>query len=76
MQGVEPRASITWFQAQQALANSGKRLPTNAQWQMAVAGTPDSTACNVGGSAAQKTGANPGCRSDWGANDMVGNLWE
>ena len=22
------------------------------------------------------TGANAGCVSDWGANDMVGNLWE
>jgi formylglycine-generating enzyme required for sulfatase activity len=73
---VVPSASITWFQAQQALANSGKRLPTNAEWQMAVAGTPDSTACNVGGTSVQKTGANSGCRSDWGANDMVGNLWE
>jgi formylglycine-generating enzyme required for sulfatase activity len=76
VKGVIPRASITWFQAQQALANSGKRLPTNAEWQMAVAGTPDSTACNVSSGSVQNTGANPGCRSDWGANDMVGNLWE
>jgi formylglycine-generating enzyme required for sulfatase activity len=76
VKGVTPRASISWFQAQQALANSGKRLPTNAEWQAAVAGTPDSTACNVGPGPVQKTGANAGCRSDWGANDMVGNLWE
>ena len=77
--GVKPSAFITWFQAQQALANSGKRLPTNAEWQMAVAGTPDSTACNVGnpppGSVAN-TGANPACVSNHGANDMVGNLFE
>src|SRR5438874_617328 len=39
--GVTPSRSITWFQAQQALANSGKRLPTNAEWQQAAAGTPD-----------------------------------
>ncbi|MPZ91072.1 MAG: hypothetical protein GEU68_05495 [Actinobacteria bacterium] len=26
--GVTPSRYITWFQAQQALANSGKRLPT------------------------------------------------
>ncbi len=51
--GVAPKGSITWFQAQQALANSGKRLPSNAEWQMAVAGTPDpgtdngTTDCNV-----------------------------
>jgi formylglycine-generating enzyme required for sulfatase activity len=75
--GVEPRRSITWYQAQQALANSGKRLPTNAEWQMAVAGTPDTAACNVGpGGSVANTGANTGCISDWGANDMVGNVWE
>lgn len=75
--GVEPRGDLTWFQAQQALANSGKRLPTNAEWQMAAAGTPDDTNCNVSttGSVAN-TGAHPGCVSAWGAFDMVGNLWE
>lgn len=39
--GVMPSAAITWFQAQQACTNSGKRLPSNAEWQAAVAGTPD-----------------------------------
>jgi formylglycine-generating enzyme required for sulfatase activity len=74
--GVAPAANITWFQAQQALANSGKRLPTNAEWQMAVAGTPDSTGCNISTGAVANTGANPACVSMWGANDMVGNLGE
>jgi hypothetical protein len=73
--GVLPRASITWFQAQAALANSGKRLPSNAEWQMAVRGTPDGAPCVVSGGV-QNTGANPGCVSDWGAFDMVGNVWE
>lgn len=74
--GVTPSRFITWFQAQQALANSGKRLPTNAEWQTAVAGTPDSTVCNVITFSVASTGANAGCVSSWGANDMVGNLWE
>jgi hypothetical protein len=74
--GVTPARFITYFQAQQALANSGKRLPSNAEWQAAVAGTPDSDACNVSTRAVQNTGANPGCVSHFGANDMVGNLWE
>ena len=74
--GVKPSAYITWFQAQQALANAGKRLPTNAEWQQAVAGTPDSTACNVGPAPQKNTGASPGCVSAWGANDMVGNVLE
>jgi hypothetical protein len=74
--GVTPSRFITYFQAQQALANSGKRLPTNAEWQAAAAGTPDSTACNVDHGAVENTGANAGCVSDYGANDMVGNVGE
>jgi len=75
--GVKPSAFITYFQAQQALANSGKRLPTNAEWQAAVAGTPDSSACNESSPPApQNTGANAGCVSRFGAFDMVGNVWE
>lgn len=76
VKGVAPRADITYFQAQQALANSGKRLPSNAEWQQAVAGTPDSAACNVDTGSVANAGANPGCVSSHGANDMVGNLWE
>jgi hypothetical protein len=74
--GVTPSSRITWFQAQQALANSGKRLPSNAEWQQAVAGTPDSSACNVSTLVVAATGANVGCISNHDANDMVGNLWE
>jgi hypothetical protein len=75
VQGVTPSRYITWFQAQQALANSGKRLPTNAEWQQAVAGTPEGQ-CNTSDGVAQATGSFPACVSDWGAYDMVGNLWE
>ena len=51
--GVTPSAYITWFQAQEACANARKRLPTNAEWQVAVNGTPDpgpdngTTDCNT-----------------------------
>src|SRR5262249_8027121 len=45
--GVTPSGNITYFQAQAALANVGKRLPSNAEWQQAAAGTPESTACNI-----------------------------
>ncbi|HVS64281.1 MAG TPA: SUMF1/EgtB/PvdO family nonheme iron enzyme [Thermoanaerobaculia bacterium] len=80
--GVEPRASITWFQAQAALANAGKRMPTNAEWQMAVLGTPDpddspgSEDCNTNSSGPDVTGEREDCISRWGHHDMVGNLWE
>jgi hypothetical protein len=72
--GVEPSRYITWFQAQQACANVGKRLLTNAEWQMAAAGTPDDGTCN-GGTIAN-TDANPGCVSTYKAVNMAGNVWE
>ncbi|MGH9381185.1 MAG: hypothetical protein ACRD2Z_11305 [Thermoanaerobaculia bacterium] len=72
--GVLPTNSLTWFQAQQALANSGKRLPSNAEWQMAVSGTPNGAPCLSG--ALRNTGAEAGCVSDWGVFDMVGNIAE
>lgn len=72
--GVNPSVNITWFQAQQACANSGKRLLTNAEWQMAAAGTPDDATCTTGSLA--NTGANTGCVSNWQVNDMVGNVFE
>src|SRR5207245_9976635 len=78
----KPSANITWFQAEQALANSGKRLPSNAEWQQAAAGTPDQGAspgpqdCNVNSSGPVATGSRLNCVSAWGANDMVGNLDE
>jgi hypothetical protein len=83
--GVKPSAFITYFQVQQALANVGKRLPTNAEWQQAVAGTPDAGSDNgttdcrtdgmIGGGPVN-TGSRSSCISNWGANDMVGNLSE
>jgi formylglycine-generating enzyme required for sulfatase activity len=85
--GVKPSADLTWFQAQQACANAGKRLLRNGEWQMAAAGTPDpgtdndSTDCNItdDGFPANdpvNTGSRSACVSRWGAFDMVGNVWE
>jgi len=86
MASVLPSADITWFQAQQACALSGKRLLTNAEWQMAAAGTPTtyepgaddgSTECNTStAGAAVNTGSRSTCVSNWGVNDMVGNVSE
>ena len=80
--GVTPSAYITWFQAQQACQNVGKRLATNAEWQQAVSGTPDPgpdngmTDCNTANGAAVTTGSRSSCMSAAGAFDMVGNLQE
>lgn len=80
--GVIPSTSVTWFQAQQACALSGKRLLTNAEWQMVAAGTPDpanddgTTTCAINSANVLKTGARSACVSNWGAYDLVGNVWE
>jgi hypothetical protein len=78
-----PSSRITWFQAQEACANSGKRLPTSAEWQVGAYGTPDpgpddgTTDCNTGGTfTVDGTGARSACVSGRGAFDMVGNLEE
>lgn len=84
--GVIPTANITWYQAVQACANVGKRLPTTAEWQMAASGTPGGAnadtvnGCNTNTAGAVATGSSTGgtteCKSNVNAFDMVGNLWE
>ena len=77
-----PSANITWFQAQEACANAGKRLPTSAEWQVGANGTPDpgpddgTTDCNSDTGSVTLTGARSSCVSARGAFDMVGNLDE
>ena len=81
--GVTPSAYLTWFQAQAACENARKRLPSNAEWQAGVAGTPDpgpdngTTDCNTDSTyAVAATGSRTSCVSSRGAFDMVGNLYE
>jgi formylglycine-generating enzyme required for sulfatase activity len=89
---VRPTVCVSWFQAEQACALSGKRLLTNQEWQRAAAGTVDpgvnndglaNTMCNTDAAGPRNTGnagATPGgadsCISNWGVQDMVGNAWE
>ncbi|MCI0556572.1 MAG: formylglycine-generating enzyme family protein [Anaerolineae bacterium] len=82
---VIPSSFITWFQAQQACHNVGKRLLRNDEWQAAAAGTqnpelpppPGAEDCNVAGPEEPvPTGSRSNCVSNWGAFDMVGNLFE
>ena len=82
---VLPSAFVTWFQAEEACANAGKRLPTSAEWQVGANGTPDtggsdngSTDCNTDTltRGVTPTGSRSGCTSSRGAFDMVGNVFE
>jgi len=83
--GVLPSGFVTWCQAGEACANAGKRLPTNAEWQVGANGTPDTggsdngtTSCNTDFLTRRvaPTGSRSGCVSARGAFDMVGNVFE
>ena len=81
--GVIPARSINYFIAAAACRNSGKRLPSNAEWQAAALGTPDpwpqddpAQQCHLSGASALPTGSRTQCVSDVGAFDMVGNVIE
>jgi hypothetical protein len=81
--GVVPARSINYFIAAAACRNSGKRLPSNAEWQAAALGTPDpwpqddpANQCNLSSPSIALTGTRTKCRSDVGAFDMVGNVIE
>ncbi len=81
--GVQPSASLTWFQAQEACMASGKRLPQRHEWLAAASGTNDpgvnagaGGACVTQAAGPRATGGGITCVSAWGAEDQIGNLWE
>lgn len=80
--GVAPARNLTWFQAEAACRNAGKRLLRNQEWQAAALGTPDpgtddgATSCNIQSAGPVPTGSRSACVSDVGAFDLVGNVWE
>lgn len=81
--GVPPSAYITWFQAQEVCRASGKRLPMRHEWLAAAAGTDDPGLsdgkdgnCLTGASDPRVTGRGFKCASNWGTEDMIGNVAE
>jgi hypothetical protein len=81
--GKTPATSITYYQAAQACANAGKRLPSTVEWQTAASGTVDpglntdlSLGCNTDTQTLSLTGEAQNCQSTAGAFDMIGNVWE
>lgn len=88
--GKDPGRSVTWFQATEACAASGKRLPTGSEWLRAARRTMDpgvndgaaNSRCNTQSAELRKTGKGLGqtedtsCTSYWGAEDMIGNVGE
>ena len=75
--GAMPWRFVTRDEAQMLCLRAGKRLPTNAEWQMLALGTPDSEEmCNTHSNAIRETGMYSECTSALGILDTVGNVWE
>jgi hypothetical protein len=71
--GREPWRFVTYTQASQICARSGKRLLTSEEWYKIALGVSDNTSCFTGG--LTKSGSS-NCVSPTGIHDLIGNVWE
>lgn len=75
----EPVQHVCWYEADAFARWSGKRLPTEPEWERAAAGTePDPARANLGQAHVGPTpvGAYPDGVSDVGCQQMLGDVWE
>jgi hypothetical protein len=74
-QRAQGSTGMTWFVAQQAAVNAGKRLLHNDEWQAAALGTARSSGNGINGGSTWETVADQDI-SRYGVVGMAGNLWE
>lgn len=77
MAGATPSRFLSWHQASEACAASGKVLPNQDQWFRAGHGAENNrTGCNTKSGVLQQTGGRTSCQSSWGVQDQIGNVAE
>ncbi|MEW5802096.1 MAG: hypothetical protein AB1847_08330 [bacterium] len=68
-------SGMTWFVAQQAAVNAGKKMLPNAEWQAAALGTARSSGSGITNGSDWSSVADQDV-SRYGVVGMAGNLWE